>query len=138
MDGEALMANWGPHKFPVIGSWFLNPKEEAKKQAMSQAAQAYQAYRPEMLQAQQNALRQQMALFQPLNRAIGQMYGAGSAPDLWAATQNPLGPSMQQVGRPMAYRSPEDIVGTGFGILANPLTPIGGAVAAAANRKGKR
>ncbi len=47
---------------------------------MQKGAQAYGAYRPQMMEAQQKALANQMAQFKPAENMLQSMYGGGSTP----------------------------------------------------------
>jgi hypothetical protein len=96
--------NWNASKMPLFGQMFKNPAEEFQQNQFQESARAMQAYRPEEAQARQNALQQTYSLFQPTNRAIGQMYGAGSMFDTGAATQNPMSERMQGLGKPKGTR----------------------------------
>lgn len=58
------------------------------------------AMRPEQAQARTNALQNQLSAFQPMNRALESMYGPVGGVDLNRLGQNPMGPSMMQVGQP--------------------------------------
>ena len=52
-----------------------NQKE--KLQTMGEAAGAASAYRPHMQQAMNAAMQQQLAMYQPAQQLLGQMYGLG-------------------------------------------------------------
>lgn len=95
----SLGLDFGMHKMPVVGNFVQNPDELHKQEQLQRAGAAYNAYRPEAQQAQMNALRSTMAAYQPVNNALGQMYGPGAqmSGDVYA----PMSPSMMQQGAPM-------------------------------------
>ena len=53
-----------------------NKKE--KLETMSQGAGVYSALRPHEQEARQRILQQQMSMMQPINDALGEMYGSGA------------------------------------------------------------
>lgn len=61
-----------------------------KMNLMNQATQSYEDYRPIAAQQNMNALQQKTGLLQPLNGALGKMYGADAQMNLQAASQNPF------------------------------------------------
>jgi len=79
------------HRIPLVGGFFKNPADEFKKQQMQSAAQGYSMMRPEMVQAQMNAMNAQSAQLQPMNNALAAMYGTGATQGY--AAQNPFGPT---------------------------------------------
>ena len=82
-----------------MGQFFQNPYALQKQQAMGDVGQQLQAYRPEFQQAQMNAMRQQMAMMQPMQNALGSMYGPAAQFDLEQGVQNPFSERPQQIGR---------------------------------------
>ena len=78
------------YNLPIVGpGLFGNPAADAKVEAMERAKQATAQYRPEVLEARMNALRQALGAFAPAAQHLQQMYG--TAPSLGA--QNPFGPT---------------------------------------------
>lgn len=62
-----------------------NPEGEGLQQGMANAAQAYEAYRPEAWAARMGALQHTMDMFAPVNAKLVEMYGADAAIPLSAA-----------------------------------------------------
>lgn len=100
-----MALDWSPSDAPLFGQFFQNPNEEAKNAAMQRAAYNYALMRPEMAHAQLNAMRQQASLYQPINSALGEMYGPSAQMDINAALQNPMSERMMTMGMP---QSPEE------------------------------
>lgn len=80
---------------PVVGDLYgglgvETAAEVNKKRAMQRALRMMVQYRPEQLETRQNALDNAMKLFQPVNRALVNAYGAGAAMPVEAATQSPF------------------------------------------------
>lgn len=61
-----------------------------KTAAMQKAAQDYAAYRAMAAQQRQSAMHNVANLYEPKNRAMGQMYGAGAQADLSNLYANPM------------------------------------------------
>lgn len=80
-----------------------------KMNLMNQATQSYEDYRPIAAQQNMNALQQKTGLLQPLNGALGKMYGADAQMDLKAASQNPFAGVAGATGQgPLAGTRPSD------------------------------
>ena len=92
--------NWNKSKMPFFGQFFQDPYQEHQLKQFQAGAQASQQMRPELSQAYQNMLNQTYSLFQPMNNALGQMYGTGAQFDTGVATQNPMSERMQGIGAP--------------------------------------
>lgn len=90
--------NIGPTRW--INDYQRNQKQAAMKRALHNTAQAYQAYRPEYTQARLNLGRQQASMFNPMNAALGMMYGPAAQFDIGAAMVNPMSQRMQMLGAP--------------------------------------
>lgn len=137
-------ANWGIHEAPLIGQFFDNPNETQKLQSMQQAAEVYHAMRPELQQAQLNALRQQMSLMGPVQNALGQMYGPGAQFSLDQAMQNPISDRMTRMGAPVPWdegggAKKGAMIGSAFG-FGDPLammvgSRVGGAIGQSRDNK---
>jgi hypothetical protein len=84
------------HQIPVVGNFFSNPLEEHKLEAMHQAGQAFQQYRPQYAAASTNAMNQTLGQFAPINNAITAMYGAAYTTP--TNVQNPFAPEAFQTG----------------------------------------
>lgn len=111
-----------PWKLPFVGGLFENEDAKQQRKQFHSMANAYAAYRPEQQQARQNALAQQMSLFQPVASSMAAMYGPGAVPNLGPALQNPMSPNMMALGNPAGFPRPAP---TGFpspsgGVLGMP------------------
>ena len=145
---EGSNINWAPYKAPLLGQFFDNPNEIAMKKRMLEGSEALAAYRPVQQQARMNALQQSMSLFNPVNSALGQMYGPGAQFDLNAASQNPLDPYANKIGQPNPWKEigPKEAKGqkwgAALGTLLGPLVMtgigqgIGGAIGRRRDRRG--
>lgn len=95
-----------PSQLPVVGNigkslgLWDDPNEQAYRQALQQAAQQVQQYRPMEAQARMNALGNQLSLMGPMNAALGQAYGPGFQFDTNRLLQNPMPQGMSQIGTP--------------------------------------
>jgi hypothetical protein len=121
--------NWNPSRLPVLGQFFENPAETQKQRSFSEAAAVYHAMRPELQDARMNALRQTMSLYQPVNRALGQMYGPGSQLDISGALeQGPISERAMQLGEPKPWveQTPEERMGGQGAMAGHFLAPFGG------------
>lgn len=109
----------GLHNLPLAGALFENPEEENLQQTMEQARQAYGQYRPLMEEARMNALRQTLDTFQPVNQALGEMYGPSAQMDL--SVQSPMPEGMTGTGGQATPRQDpsalDQIMGLPGGIL---------------------
>lgn len=105
------------NKIPVLGALLPNPTEQFKKDQMELAARAYGAYRPELAQANMNALSNMSTAYQPANNAMATMYGAENSFDPSQMLQSPLGPSMMTQGQPEANMRGEYSTGGPLGGL---------------------
>ena len=103
------------HRIPIIGSFFGNPMEQHQLQQMDMAGRTYGAYRPEMAQAQMNALRNLGSMYQGTNNLLATATGGmGGGVNMGQAYQNPMGPTMMKQGQPMSQ--PPNFLGPqGFG-----------------------
>lgn len=81
---------WSAHKMPLLGQFFENPDETAMKQYMREAAGMYHEQRPLAAEAQMRGAQNSMSAWNPVNNAIGQMYGGSSMQDLSQLTANPF------------------------------------------------
>lgn len=70
-----------------------NPEQGNVDQAFQQSAQAYQQYRPQMIQARIQALNQALGVLQGPNNLLERMYGPGVAPQIPLAG-NPFNPRL--------------------------------------------
>jgi len=133
--------DWGFYKMPLFGQFFENPKEQQMQKTQHAAAKAYQAYRPELRDAEMNSLRQQASLFAPVNGMLGQMYGPGAQFDLGQAIQDPMSERMTQVGAPVDIKQKKkrkgltNALGMGF-LTGDPI--IGGIAGAVTKIKDKK
>lgn len=69
-----------------------------KLQSMMQAGNVLGQYRPEMMNARMNALRNRMSAYQGANNALATMYGKRNAQGFGQLTQNPMSPTMAYQG----------------------------------------
>ncbi|RMG11330.1 MAG: hypothetical protein D6731_15735 [Planctomycetota bacterium] len=104
MGGTQTSINWAPYKAPFVGQFFENPQEAAMRRHMIEGAQSLSAYRPVQYQARMNALQQAMSLFNPVNNALGQMYGPGAMMNMGQAAQSPLDPRAFEIGQPRPWK----------------------------------
>jgi|GEM_PF-5081953 len=109
----------GLHNVPLVGGLFENPEEENLQQSMEQARQAYAQYRPMAEQARLNALAQTASLFQPVNRALGEMYGPGAQMSM--PVQSPLPEGMTGVGGQATSRQDPSVLDQAMGLPGNLL-----------------
>ena len=76
--------------------------EDNKQKALEKALSDLKAYRPEAIQMRQNSLDNAMKLFQPLNTALGQQYGADAMLPLQEATKSPMDQAMKNMAATQA------------------------------------
>lgn len=105
-DGDM---SWGD--VPYIGSW-LGPSRadvamDKKIAGMKEAAQHYAAYRPIANQQRMNALNKMGHLFEPVNNALGQMYGPQAQFDLSSMGESPMVQQNLWPASPMPEAPPE-------------------------------
>ncbi len=62
-------------QMPIIGGMFTNPATEKAERDMRRAAAQYEAYRPELRQANVSTANQALAQYLPAQRALIDMYG---------------------------------------------------------------
>ena len=117
------------NKLPFIGgfteSLFGSPEQEEMQRQMAKSVQAYQQYRPQIMQAGMNAFGNQAAAFAPTNQLISDMYGPQYATDMRKLVQNPFPAQMRQgmysdafgTGKPKY--SPQDIAAINNGYNAS-------------------
>ena len=67
---------WSGNDAPLVGHFFRDPAQGAMINAIRDNNQHQSAYRDVQQEGMQNALNNQMGLYQPYNAAIGRMYGA--------------------------------------------------------------
>lgn len=85
-------------KLPIIGGLFPSAEDSFKQQQMQQAGREYSAYRPELAQARENVMRQKVMAMQPMNNAMGAMYGPGAQMDTSQMFQSPMSARMGGIG----------------------------------------
>ena len=120
------------NKLPIIGNFVQNPQEQFKLAQMQEAGRQYGAYRPELAQARQNIMAQKFMGLQPMNNAMGQMYGPGAMMDTRQMLQNPMSQRMMGLGN---VKGPGQGKGGGGGSSASflgdamlPFGPVDGAL----------
>lgn len=89
-----------PYRMPIVGGFFQDPNELFMKEQLQRAGEAYSAYRPEVAQAQMNALRASQSAYQPANDTLSSMMGGGGGVDASQMAQNPMSPRMMELGAP--------------------------------------
>lgn len=87
-----------PQNLPGGGIIFSDPNEMFMKQQLHAGSQAYGQMRPEMAQAQMNAMRGTLQTMDPYNRAMAMMYGPGF--QQLPQVQNPMSERMMRIGNP--------------------------------------
>ena len=95
--------DWNPSKMPLFGQFFQNPDEEAMKQKLAEASQLMAAYRPQMADAQNQSLQNQMSMYRPVNNAMAAMYGPSGTFDLEQGASPVMSPEMQQMAMDAQY-----------------------------------
>jgi len=109
--------NFNLRRIPLIGPLlFRNPNEAHQQEMFHRAAQAYQRYRPELLQARMTALMQTTGMMQPTNNLMAQSWGAQAQMPYQQAYQNPFGVSAMAAGAP---------AGTDIAVYAGPGSSSG-------------
>lgn len=116
-----LGLDMGLYNMPIIGSFFQNPNEIHQQQQMQAMGQTYGQYRPEMAQAQMNAMNGSMQAMSPYNNAMAMMYGPGfqQSPQI----QNPMSDRMMGMGNPAMPGQQVPQGGEGSG---GPMGMLGG------------
>jgi hypothetical protein len=80
---------------PTQSEMAINRADTQKRRDMHAAAQAYSNYRPEVMQARNNAMKNRMSAYQGANNALGAMYGGqGVTPQ----TGLPFSPNATGIG----------------------------------------
>ncbi len=99
----ALQGNFT--QIPFIGPWLQNlglasnPYEDKLAADMKEVQGLYAQYRPMAAQARTAGLQQQLGAYQPLNNALGAVYGPQYQFDLNALGQNPMPPGQLMLGQ---------------------------------------
>jgi hypothetical protein len=114
------------HNLPFIGNMFPNPNEAAMQQRYAEAMAALSQYRPVQQRAAMNALRNQSTMLQPMNNAMGEMYGPGAQASM-AGIKNPF--SAGGGGRPPPPGQGRGYNGTPAGKPDDSLGSAGGRIA---------
>ena len=83
----------------LTGSLWKNKQNEAHTKALADAARAYEEYRPLQGQNYQNSLNSQLSMYQPVQNALGKMYGPDAQTDYTQASQSPIDPETYKVGK---------------------------------------
>jgi len=120
---------------PVFGGFLGDPKADAMAAQMAKAAELQAAYRPMWQDAQNQSLNNQLAMYQPANNALGEMYGPGAQVDLQQAGQQVMDPAMQDLnldpndGRPGKNEKKRRTRGAlaGFILTGGPFGAVAGA-----------
>ena len=81
---------------PGLGVLFPSDEAEAHKANLAAQAAAYNAYRPELAQASQNALANSLAAYSGYRNFLAAKYGPGAVPG--SALQTPMSPRMMNIG----------------------------------------
>jgi hypothetical protein len=103
------------NQMPLIGGKFADPAVDAKKRGNHALAQAYHAYRPEAADSRMRALNNQLTAFQPVNQALGSMYGPDMQFDSAQAMQSPLTNRQMNLGAPTGAMMLEEYSKDGHG-----------------------
>jgi len=106
--GAMLGDNQTLNSIPIVGGLFGDPAAKNKQQTMYDTAKAYQAERPEQIQARMNAANMQL---QNLQGAADVLSASSGKPTAAASAQNPFGPSAQSVGQPKPSQGGGGILG---------------------------
>lgn len=85
-----------PSNTPFIGGLFNSPAQEMQQAQFANIAKALEQYRPQVAQAQSQALGNSLASFVPANNMLGQMYGPGAMIDFNTIAQSPVTQAMTQ------------------------------------------
>lgn len=89
-------------QIPFIGGMMPNPNEKAMREALQRAQVAYGDHRGQSAQAYQNMLGQVLNSYQPVQNALGAMYGGPKQPGLPAPPPAYTGPGAQAPAAPAA------------------------------------
>lgn len=84
--------------FPIVGKYITDLFPQLAAAQFEQVGRQTEAYRPLLQQAMQQAQANAFGGMQPLNAAIGKMYGAGAMTDLNAMQTPVISPEMLEVG----------------------------------------
>lgn len=96
---QGMGMDLAPYRMPIIGGFFQDPNELHQRQQFHNMAANYAAYRPQMQQAQTNAMNNSAQLMQPMQNAMAAAYGGGTSMNV--PTQSPVSPQMAQIGNPV-------------------------------------
>lgn len=80
----------GKENDPIIGNAYTGNKQKAVVDAMKDAEQQYEAYRPDMAASRVQGLDQVLGLYQPANNYLGYLYGSGAQLPLQQAGMSPM------------------------------------------------
>lgn len=113
-----------PYKMPLVGGFFQDPNELFQKQQSHQMAKAFQAYRPELLQARMNMMRAGLSPYQGANNMLSSMMGGTGGIDPSQLYQSPMNPQAMQLGAPRDMGPQSGAPGKDGGLLGGLLGGI--------------
>ena len=100
VDDRTATPGWNFSRMPLIGHFARDPSEGGAINELRESGQMTAAYRAPQQQGYQNALANQMQLYQPYNEAIGRIYGDQAKQDLDPSAYAPaVTPEMLDVGQ---------------------------------------